>query len=116
MRNTSRDHGFWLLSLSGRLGIIVWVLLLLCAGFFVLGTAQDFTESTQLMLLRLIRIFGLLFAAVMGYGALSVVVGAAFRIGFRVWRFFLSLLGIAAGAALYGASFFIAVMLSGYGA
>ena len=113
MRKKIRSRRLWLASLVGRIGIIAMVVLLLLVLFYILGSRQNFTESTQFFLLRAIRILGLVLSILMIYNVVAVLYGAFAGYGFKIGRFFLAVLGLAVGAAAYAFSvFFVTWLLS----
>lgn len=46
----------WLVVVVGRLSAFIFIAILLITGLFFLGNAQEFTDTTQILLLKLIDI------------------------------------------------------------
>ncbi len=84
----------------GKLLGFFFVLSLLLLLLYALGSYQEFLDSSQLWLLRVIRISlgGVVFTGL--YGAVLMIIGAATRRRFPGLRFVLTLLAVVMCAAL----------------
>ena len=85
---------------------------LVVVGLFLLGNVQEFMDSTQLLLLTILRVSGLLCALTGVYYTISLVVWMFHRRRFLVVRFVYAIVATTVGAGLSLAVTFLGILLA----
>ena len=100
----------WLHKIAGRLCVFLFSVIVITVALFLLGNGQEFLESTQLMLLRILKTGSIVFLCTCTYFVILLVVEAVRLKRFRIGQFLLAL----GGAALVGLVFFMANFISSW--
>ncbi|TFG65206.1 MAG: hypothetical protein E4H36_00660 [Spirochaetales bacterium] len=112
MRKKIRTPSPWLISLTTRLGLGVWVVFLQFIILFFIGSRQRFTESTQLFLLTGIKYLSLALCILMIYSFIVQIYDSVASRRARILRYFIFIAGFAAGGAVYALTVFMGDWLS----
>ena len=97
----SKEQG-WLPVVVGRICGFLFAMSAVLVSLFILGNAQEFLDSTQMMLLEMLQGVTLLFLIVsLYYEALLVILGIRFRT-FMTARFVAVLFGILVDGTIFG--------------
>lgn len=105
-----RKREMWLQHIAGRLCIFLFAFNAIAAGLFLLGNAQEFLESTQLLLLRMLKTGSIVFLCTLVYFIVILIV-EGIRLGrFRFGLFFLAL----GGGAIVSLVFFLSNFISSW--
>ena len=98
---TMREHTLWLGTVLSRISAFLFASIVVLTGFFFMGNLQEFSDGTQVMLLKMMDVFSLIYIIVAPMTLISMVVeGIKLRM-FYIGKFVLTIVGIILIAGLY---------------
>ncbi len=101
-------YRFWITGVLRKASIFLFLLLLFLLLQFYLGNLQNFLDSTQLKLLTMVEITGLLFIIISVYYFVFLIISAVVEKRVRIFALLSSVLGAGVGIGVYfGVQFLI---------
>jgi len=97
---SASNQPFWLGPLVNKIFVLLFVFQVIVFFYFVIGNFQEFVDSTQLTLLKIQKVSGIVFIMYAVYSILMQIFTGAARRGFSAVRFILTIVGFIVGAGV----------------
>ena len=102
----------WIQTVIFRIFILLFLFQIIVFFFFVLGNFQNFADSTQLLLISVLKLSGIFFILFSVYNLFIQLFSGFTGRSFRAGRFIFSLTGFVIGAALVVLVYFFNAILT----